>query len=77
MNFTQIKELDQRYVLQTYSRNPVAIDHGRGATLWDTEGKEYIDFTSGPTPGWRPSWSPPRVWPPYSSATPAPRPTRA
>ena len=47
MNFTQIKELDQRYVLQTYSRNPVAIDHGRGATLWDTEGKEYIDFTSG------------------------------
>ncbi len=47
MNFTQIKELDQRYVLQTYSRNSVAIDHGRGATLWDTEGKEYIDFTSG------------------------------
>ena len=37
MNFTQIKELDQRYVLQTYSRNPVAIDHGRGATLRSEE----------------------------------------
>ena len=27
--------------------NQVAIDHGKGATLWDTEGKHYIDFTSG------------------------------
>ena len=47
MNFAQIKELDQSYVLQTYGRNQVAIDHGKGATLWDTEGKAYIDFTSG------------------------------
>ena len=47
MNFEQIKALDSQYVLQTYGRNPVAIDHGKGATLWDTEGKEYIDFTSG------------------------------
>ena len=47
MNFEQIRELDQSYVLQTYGRNPLAIDHGKGATLWDTEGKEYVDFTSG------------------------------
>ena len=47
MNFEQIKSLDNQYVLQTYGRNSVAIDHGKGATLWDTEGKEYIDFTSG------------------------------
>ena len=47
MNFAEIKALDQQYVMQTYGRNPVAIDHGKGATLWDTEGKEYIDFTSG------------------------------
>ena len=47
MNFTEIKSLDEGYVLQTYGRNQVAIDHGKGATLWDTEGKEYIDFTSG------------------------------
>ena len=47
MNFEQIKALDEQYVLQTYGRNPVAIDHGKGATLWDTEGKQYIDFTSG------------------------------
>ncbi|MDE6881479.1 MAG: acetylornithine/succinylornithine family transaminase [Oscillospiraceae bacterium] len=47
MNFAEIKALDEAYVLQTYGRNQVAIDHGQGATLWDTEGKEYIDFTSG------------------------------
>ncbi len=47
MNFSEIKSLDEQYVLQTYARNPVAIDHGEGATLWDTEGREYVDFTSG------------------------------
>ena len=47
MNFSQIKALDDQYILHTYGRNSVAIDHGKGATLWDTEGKEYIDFTSG------------------------------
>ena len=47
MNFAEIKALDEQYVLHTYGRNPVAIDHGKGATLWDTEGKQYIDFTSG------------------------------
>lgn len=47
MTFQEIKALDEGYVLQTYGRNQVAIDHGKGATLWDTEGKEYIDFTSG------------------------------
>ncbi len=47
MNFQEIKALDEGYVLQTYGRNQVAIDHGKGATLWDTEGKQYIDLTSG------------------------------
>jgi len=47
MNFQDIKALDESYVLQTYGRNQVAIDHGKGASLWDTEGKQYIDFTSG------------------------------
>ena len=47
MTFQELKELDSQYVLQTYGRNPIAIDHGRGATLYDVEGKEYIDFASG------------------------------
>ena len=47
MHFDEIKALDQQYVLQTYGRNQLAIDHGKGATVWDTEGREYVDFTSG------------------------------
>ena len=47
MTFEEIKALDHQYVLQTYTRNELAIDHGKGAKLYDTEGKEYIDFTAG------------------------------
>ena len=47
MSFEQLKQADHQYVMQSYGRFDVAIDHGKGATLWDVEGKEYIDFTSG------------------------------
>ena len=47
MTFEEMKALDEQYVMQSYGRFPVAIDRGKGATVWDTEGKEYIDFTSG------------------------------
>ena len=47
MSFEALQQADQQYVLQTYGRFPVAIDHGAGATLYDVEGKKYIDFTSG------------------------------
>ncbi len=47
MNFEELKALDSQYVMQTYSRFPVDIDHGKGAALYDMAGREYIDFTSG------------------------------
>ena len=47
MTSEQVKELTNQYILNTYGRFPVAIDHGEGAKLYDFEGKEYIDFTSG------------------------------
>jgi acetylornithine/N-succinyldiaminopimelate aminotransferase len=47
MTFEEIKKLDGENVLQTYGRFPVALDHGQGAMLYDVEGKEYVDFTSG------------------------------
>ncbi|MBQ3557189.1 MAG: aspartate aminotransferase family protein [Oscillospiraceae bacterium] len=47
MEFELLKATDHEYVMQSYGRFDVAIDHGKGATLWDVEGKEYIDFTSG------------------------------
>lgn len=47
MTFEALQQADKQNVLQTYSRFPVAIDWGEGATLYDVEGKKYIDFTSG------------------------------
>ncbi len=47
MDSKQIKELDARYVMHTYGRFDLAVDHGKGASLYDLEGKKYIDFTSG------------------------------
>ena len=47
MTAAEIKELDGQYLMHTYGRFPVVIDHGKGATLWDAEGKKYIDLTSG------------------------------
>jgi len=47
MTSTEIKALTGQYVMNTYGRFPVALDHGKGAKLYDPEGREYIDFTSG------------------------------
>ena len=47
MNSEEIKALTGRYIMNTYGRFPVAVDHGRGARLYSPEGREYIDFTSG------------------------------
>ena len=35
------------YVMNTYGRFPLAIVKGEGCTLWDSEGKEYLDFVAG------------------------------
>ncbi len=34
-------------LLHTYNRFPVVFDHGKGVYLYDTEGKEYLDFAAG------------------------------
>lgn len=47
MSFEDIKKLDDAYVMHTYGRYNVAIDHGKGAICYDPAGKSYIDFTSG------------------------------
>ena len=35
------------HVMKTYGRLPVALSHGRGCWLWDTEGKKYLDGLGG------------------------------
>ena len=47
MTFEEIKALDEQYVMHSYGRFQVAIDYGKGATVWAVDGKEYIDFSAG------------------------------
>ena len=47
MTFEDIKKLDDAYVMHTYGRYQLAIDHGKSATCYAPDGKAYIDFTSG------------------------------
>jgi len=39
--------LEERYLMRTYKRAPVEFVRGEGALLWDSEGKEYLDFLGG------------------------------
>ena len=45
--FDSIKNDEETYLLKTYARYPLAIDHGKGSRLWDCDGKEYIDLLAG------------------------------
>lgn len=41
------KELDNEYVAHSYGRFDVVLKEGKGSTLYDENGKKYIDFGSG------------------------------
>lgn len=43
----QFMETAEKSLLHTYNRFPVVFDHGKGVYLYDTEGKEYLDFAAG------------------------------
>ena len=47
MNFDEIKELESKYLAQTYRRLPVAISSGRGMYLYDFDGNKYLDMFAG------------------------------
>ena len=36
-----------KVVMNTYSRFPIAFDHGKGMYVWDADGKKYLDFVAG------------------------------
>ena len=45
--YEEIVAREQKYLLNTYARYPVAMARGKGVYLWDVEGKRYLDFLSG------------------------------
>ncbi|MGL4737365.1 MAG: aspartate aminotransferase family protein [Cellulosilyticaceae bacterium] len=40
-------EEGENYILKTYNRFPIVIDHGEGCEVYDTVGKKYLDMTAG------------------------------
>jgi acetylornithine/N-succinyldiaminopimelate aminotransferase len=47
MSNQEIRELGQKYLLNTYGRLPVAMVKGKGSYLYDADGGEYLDFVGG------------------------------
>lgn len=47
MNTQEIMDLEKEYMMHTFGRLPIALDKGKGALVWDVEGKEYIDCFAG------------------------------
>jgi len=47
VKLAQVQKMESQYLLHTYDRNPVLLTHGKGAYLYDSEGKKYLDFLSG------------------------------
>lgn len=39
--------LSERYYLPVYRPRRIVLDHGKGARIWDREGREYVDFGAG------------------------------
>jgi acetylornithine/N-succinyldiaminopimelate aminotransferase len=44
---SSLVDLGKRYWLPVYKPRELVLDHGKGARVWDTESRDYIDFGAG------------------------------
>ena len=47
LSTAQILADEARYLVNTYKRPPVVFTHGRGCRVYDSQGREYLDFLGG------------------------------
>lgn len=47
MSMNELMEESEASILHTYNRFPVVFEKGQGCHLYDSEGKEYLDFAAG------------------------------
>lgn len=47
MKEKKIKELVDKNIMNTYRRTPIALVKGKGATVEDAQGRQYLDFIAG------------------------------
>ncbi|MDR2054680.1 MAG: aspartate aminotransferase family protein [Desulfovibrio sp.] len=45
--FADVKEKEETLLCRTYGRYPLALARGKGARLWDVDGREYVDLLAG------------------------------
>ncbi|MHB1459214.1 MAG: aminotransferase class III-fold pyridoxal phosphate-dependent enzyme, partial [Armatimonadota bacterium] len=46
-NTSEIMQMDADYIMHTFNRQPVVLVRGEGVKVWDSEGREYLDFLAG------------------------------
>ena len=47
MSAAHIRAQEARHLMNTYKRPPIIFTHGRGCRLYDSQGREYLDFLGG------------------------------
>ncbi|MCL5949402.1 MAG: aspartate aminotransferase family protein [Candidatus Bathyarchaeota archaeon] len=46
MNEKEIMDIENRYMANVFSKKPIVLTKGKGALVWDINGREYVDCTS-------------------------------
>lgn len=47
MDTKTLIQWSESYLMDTYARYPLCLVRGEGVRVWDSDGKEYLDFTGG------------------------------
>jgi len=47
MNFEEIEKLEEQFQLATYAKMNIAVERGRGAWIWTSDGEKYLDLYGG------------------------------
>jgi len=45
VNEQEVKSVEERLMANVYAKRPIVVTRGRGALVWDINGKEYVDCT--------------------------------
>jgi len=43
----ELMALSDKYIMGTYKRFPIVLERGQGTKVWDSDGREYLDFVGG------------------------------
>lgn len=47
MDTKELIDIEDNYFINTFTRQPLVLDHGDGVKVWDKDGNEYLDMFAG------------------------------